>query len=201
MIFDHSCFVILASLSFGAQCDDGIDAGGATCRNVTRDQRRAAHQQDHRAVGRHIIRVLPHKGDCRAVASRQTHQASPGTRPNNTMVKLWRKIIRSTSPRWAPSAMRMPISVVRSLATKAMIPYRPTMARRSAVPANTPSMTMLKRRLSNDAATICSIVSNFVGISGFNARASRRIAAVNPAMSPWPRTTMENSEVAAGRWK
>ena len=37
-----------------------------------------------------------------------------------------------------------------------------------------PSITILKRRLSKDAETICWIVSNFVGISGFNARALRR---------------------------
>jgi hypothetical protein len=62
-------------------------------------------------------------------------------------------------------------------------------------------MIMLKRRLSSEAEIISRSVWNFVGISGFNARASRRIAAVNAPASPWPRSTIENSPAAAGRWK
>src|SRR5438876_146976 len=60
----------------------------------------------------------------------------------------------------------------------------PTMARRRVAPAKTPSMTMLKRRLSSEVGSNCLSVRNWVGIPGSNARfllhgrdQTRRIAA------------------------
>jgi hypothetical protein len=53
---------------------------------------------------------------------------TPKARPINTSVIVSRNTRKRTSPRSAPSAMRMPISLVLLVTECAMTPYRPTFA-------------------------------------------------------------------------
>ena len=68
-------------------------------------------------------------------------------RPQTSITEPSRRNIRSTAPRCAPSAIRMPISRVRRATEYALTPYRPTTARPRARPPKTENIAAPARTI------------------------------------------------------
>jgi len=115
---------------------------------------------------------------------------APSAIPEAASSRAPRTISITTVARWAPSAMRTPISGRRRVTVYESTPYSPTEAITSASAANTITSIICVLRSSTSAANTCSIDRTFdTGSSGSTSDTARRTAAASVSGSPVVRTT------------
>src|SRR4029079_6442274 len=117
-----------AAVAVDAQCDDGLDAGGAACGGVAGRERDAGEERQRGEQGDGIGRLDAEEQRRRGAAGGERErdadrgadsqqqgplrQGSAG-RPTASRIVVSRRISRARAARPAPSAMRTPISLVR----------------------------------------------------------------------------------------
>ncbi len=145
-----------AQLSVVPQGHHRFDARSTACRQASRDRGYDSEKQRRSAIGQRVV----HFNAIQQVADdrlRTAAQIAPTASPVKVSLAPSARIETSTSCRCAPSAMRTPISCVRLLTAKAMSPYSPIAANRSANEANAPSRTVYNRGRARALDTYCVI--------------------------------------------
>ena len=99
-------------------------------------ERHARQQQRDRHEGQRIGRADAVQQSLDQARERITAASKPVARPRPVSNSPCLSISRNTSPRPAPSAMRMPISRVRRLTAYDITPYKPTPASSNAINPN-----------------------------------------------------------------
>src|SRR5688572_32121005 len=141
-----------------------------------------------------------------AASDRQT-AAIPAINPSSTGSRPLHSTSPTTSLLEAPSAVRMPISRVRSAAADAVTEYTPTTAKSSADRANTTTNCRLKRRVAIDAPTHWSmLLMEDAGTVASTAAISLRTAFAAPSGGPPVSTTQymlfaSQTVVGSGTWE
>jgi hypothetical protein len=99
--------------------------------------------------------LITGRSPTKAAAKPLAHSAAgaPSARPATTIPSASRSTIPTTLLRVAPSAMRMPISLMRRATVYAKSPYRPTPTSAAPSAPNTPESMAISRSGTMDAST------------------------------------------------